>query len=53
MCGFAERRGAVVAVMGRERRRPEREDGGGAYGPWVAGPWERVLTGMVVVVVVM
>jgi len=44
--------GAVAVVMGRERRRPEREDGGGVYVPWVAGPWERVLTGMMVVVVV-
>jgi len=38
--------------MGREQRRPETVDGGGVYGPWVAGPWERVLTGMVVVLVV-
>ena len=30
------------------RRRPSREDGGGVYGPSVAGPWERVVTGMIV-----
>jgi hypothetical protein len=24
----------VTAVMGRERRRPERVDGGGVYEPW-------------------
>jgi hypothetical protein len=40
----------VTAVMGRERRRPERVDGGGVYEPW--GPWERVLTDMVVILVV-
>jgi hypothetical protein len=38
--------------MERERRRPERVDVGGVYGPGVPGPWERVLTGMVVVLVV-
>jgi len=41
----------VAAVVGRVRRLLEKEEGGGVYGPWVAGPWERVVTGMVVVMV--
>jgi hypothetical protein len=32
LCGFTGWRGAVTAVMGRERRRPERVDGGGVIG---------------------
>jgi hypothetical protein len=32
LCGFTRWRGAVTAVMGRERRRPDRVDGDGVIG---------------------